>query len=205
MLNLAALPNFFLLGISLVLAVTIHEYAHALTAHLLGDPTPEQNNRLSLNPLVHLDLWGLGALLLIGFGWGKPVPINPHYFRSRWRDLALVALAGPISNIIFSLLWMILLKHLELADHWMVLGQTIISVNLMLAVFNLLPLPPLDGGNVLLAVLPSNCREKVEIFFDKYASMLLLVLLVFNSRLHFLSYIIKPGIDLLYGVLYFIS
>lgn len=148
----------------LIIGITVHEFAHAKVANMLGDPTPKIQGRLSLNPLRHFDLFGALALIFIGFGWGKPVMVSPYYFRNKRRDGFFVAIAGVVTNFfvafIFAGIWMLLayigFKHPGSGLHGAFWGRALISalqgvivVNLALMVFNLLPVPPLDGFNIV--------------------------------------------------------
>ncbi|OFX12473.1 MAG: hypothetical protein A2V59_08710 [Armatimonadetes bacterium RBG_19FT_COMBO_69_19] len=145
------------LGVALVVAATIHEFAHAYVADRLGDPTPRAQGRLTLNPLAHLDPLGSILILLAGFGWAKPVQINPMHFRDWRRDTIIVAAAGPLANItlLFALGVPFKLGLLDFGgstvDRLLV---TVIQINAMLAVFNLIPVPPLDGSKILMGLLP---------------------------------------------------
>ena len=154
-------PAFLLyLGIALIVAATVHEFAHAYVADRLGDPTARAQGRLTLNPLAHLDPLGTLLILLAGFGWAKPVQINPANFRDWRRDSIIVAAAGPLANI--TLLFVLGVPYkLGLLESGP-LGATTISrlmlimiqINAMLAVFNLIPVPPLDGSKILMGLLP---------------------------------------------------
>lgn len=144
------------LAVALILAATVHEFAHAYVADRLGDPTPRSMGRLTLNPLAHLDPIGTLMILLSRFGWAKPVQINPAYFGNWRRDTILVAMAGPLANV--TLLFLLGLPYkLGLLDGTLPAGQlllTCVYINAMLAVFNLIPVPPLDGSKVLVGLLP---------------------------------------------------
>lgn len=147
-----------LIRLALVItALPLHEFAHALVATRLGDPTSRSMGRLSLNPIRHLDPWGTAMLLFVGFGFAKPVPVNPYYFKNPRKGMALTAAAGPLSNLLFAYLLMVLFK---LLFYFVPMGEQLqgflqtafllgISINILLAVFNLLPVPPLDGSRVL--------------------------------------------------------
>ncbi|MDR5694848.1 MAG: site-2 protease family protein [Armatimonadota bacterium] len=144
---------------ALLIAATVHEYAHALIADRLGDPTPRLHGRLTFNPLAHLDLIGTLMLILVGFGWAKPVPINPHNFSDWRRGQLLVAAAGPLANVTAMFLLGTLLKwHLVEAAPPLLLRLIVqtIWVNGILAVFNLIPVPPLDGSRILEGLLPGR-------------------------------------------------
>jgi Zn-dependent protease len=149
------LPDLLATAGALLVAATVHEYAHAYVAVRLGDPTPKRLGRLTLNPLAHLDPWGTLLLLLVGFGWAKPVPVNPVYFSDPRRGMLLVAAAGPVANLIL----LVALGSLSRTGFspepgWIwALWLRLIYVNAVLAVFNLLPVPPLDGSRILGAFL----------------------------------------------------
>lgn len=168
---------------ALLIALTIHEYAHARVAVWMGDNTPKMLGRLTLNPVSHLDPFGLIMLWLFKFGWAKPVPINPNNFENWRKGTLLVALAGPASNVIMALaaaiLYGILAKmHLLSPGLSMVLSFTY-SYNIIFAVFNMIPLPPLDGSKVLMNILPgrqASIFEKIE----PYAPFILMALVLFN-------------------------
>lgn len=170
---------FFLFAIGLVIAITIHEFAHAWVADHLGDPTPRVQGRVTLNPLAHLDPIGTFTLLFIGFGWGKPVQFDPYNLKDRKRDSALIALAGPASNIILAI-------ALSLIIHFLVPGVNIISlvlarmlsINISLAIFNLVPVAPLDGEKILYALLPRLTAIEYRQFMEKYGTFVLLALIL---------------------------
>jgi len=154
--------------IPLVISLTLHEFAHAFTADRLGDPTPRANGRLSLNPLAHLDPLGTLMLIFAGIGWGKPVPIDPYNLSHPRRDELLISLAGPLSNLILAAI--LSLFHLPLF-------QILIIINVSLAVFNLLPIPPLDGSKIFLNLLPEDQSREWQQAFGQYGYLLLAILL----------------------------
>lgn len=147
----------FLPGI--IIGITFHEAAHGYVSHWLGDPTPKNQGRLSLNPLAHIDPMGFIALLLVGFGWGKPVMIDPRYYKNPKRDELLVSLAGVTTNLIIAIIFAVIQILLieagitySLGSTWNMLNlmiQYVVFVNLVLMCFNLLPIPPLDGFSVI--------------------------------------------------------
>jgi Zn-dependent protease len=186
----------FLLGIS------IHEFSHGLAADRLGDNTPRLQGRLTLNPAKHLDPIGFLCLLVFGFGWAKPVMINPRNFKNPRRDDAIVSLAGPISNFLIAFLFMGLIKltiNTSLSPTAIDVFYGTVMVNLMLMVFNLIPIPPLDGHHIL----GSIGGPKVWNFYFKYREHLrfaLLLLIIFRG----IGRIIGPLIFILYRLLVFI-
>jgi Zn-dependent protease len=143
-----------------LLAIVIHEYAHARAAVALGDPTPAVAGRLTLNPIPHIDPFGLIMLVLFKFGWAKPVPINPYNFRNGRRDMVLVSLAGPGSNIALAFvcwfLYALLIKFNFMNTEISLVLINAIKSNMFFAVFNLIPLPPLDGSQIVSSLLPGR-------------------------------------------------
>lgn len=146
----------------ILVMLPVHELAHAFVATKLGDNTPRWHGRLTINPFAHLDLWGTLMLVLFGFGYAKPVPVNPRNFRNPRRDMALVALAGPLSNLLMAFVVLLLYRLLAFLPAVSGIAVIVISllvyvvvpVNISLAVFNLLPIPPLDGSRIFSAILP---------------------------------------------------
>lgn len=170
--------------VGLLIAATVHEYAHALMADRLGDSTPRLMGRLSLNPIVHLDLLGSLLLLIAGFGWAKPVQVNPRNFADWRKGMMLVAAAGPLANV--TLLFVLgLLFQLGLVAVQGVLGQVILTtmlINAMLAVFNLLPIPPLDGSKILSGLLPPAQATRYD-RLQQYGPLLLLIIIMLPGRI----------------------
>ena len=159
LINNESIINKLLFLPGIIIGITFHEAAHGYVSHWLGDPTPKNQGRLSLNPLAHIDPMGFIALLLVGFGWGKPVMIDPRYYKNPKRDELFVSLAGVTTNliiaIIFAVIQILLIKTgiaYSLGSTWNMLNlmiQYIVFVNLVLMCFNLLPIPPLDGFSVI--------------------------------------------------------
>ena len=181
-LDLGAIKDLFLRLVSVFLCLTVHETCHGLAAYALGDPTAKRQHRLSLNPLRHIDWFGLAAMVIAGFGWAKPVPVNPNYFKKPKQGMALTALAGPVSNFVLALVLLLtvrLMWHPELSyigDGMLFLLETAI-LSIGLGVFNLIPIPPLDGSKVLFSVLPDRAYRFVLRY--ERIGMLLLWALVF--------------------------
>lgn len=178
-------------GVALVVAATVHEFAHAYVADRLGDPTPRSQGRLTLNPLAHLDLLGSLLILLAGFGWAKPVQINPMNFRDWRRDTIMVASAGPLANItlLFALGVPYKLGLLDFGGSGLdALLLMTIRINAMLAVFNLLPVPPLDGSKILMGLLPPG--QAVSYARLQPYGVLILLLLVMTKVLS--AFLIPP-------------
>jgi Zn-dependent protease len=190
----------------LVLSVVIHEVAHGYAAQALGDPTAKLAGRLTLNPFKHLD-W-LGSLIIPGLlilantgfvvGWAKPVPYNPHQLRGGKWGPALVAAAGPAVNLALALIFAVLAQALVFISPVMaVVAGLIILVNLNLAVFNLIPIVPLDGSKILLALLPYRYRHWEE-FFYRYQLVFLVAVIIFISNTNILSRVVSFLFQLLH-------
>ncbi len=194
---------FFVIFPVLLLSITIHEYAHCLVTDKLGDPTPRAKGRLTLNPLAHLDPIGTLAMLLTSFGWGKPAPFDPYNLKEPIRDTALIAAAGPLSNIAIAIVASLLLKTgiLGMGFFTVVLGQVII-INLLLAVFNLIPAGPLDGSKIILAVLPRETAIEFEDFMERYGTFVLILLIFpWAGGSSPVSQIVSPIVNVLAGFL----
>lgn len=175
--------NATLYFLAFVVALTFHECSHALAAYKLGDPTARNMGRLTLNPLKHLDLMGTLLLLLVGFGWAKPVPVNPRNYRNPKRDDIIVSLAGITSNILLAFLatpiYMLTIKHgsnIALVVSWFICA--FIQTNIVLALFNLIPISPLDGSHVLEDLLLPVCGPKPFLWLRQYGRYLLIVVLI---------------------------
>lgn len=165
--------------IAVTVAITFHEFAHALSAQWAGDDTPRRYGRVTLNPAAHYDLIGSTMFLLFGFGWAKPVPVNPLAFRHPRRDSVLVSLWGPLSNFIIGAV-----AALPLRFGWLPVDQPygtmmaiIVFANLMLGVFNLIPFGPLDGAHVLEGLLSDRANQRLAYFYARNQRWLLLVVL----------------------------
>lgn len=187
MFSLATLfsdPVVFIVGfIALAVSIGVHEFSHVLSAYLQGDSTGKMMGRLTLNPIKHLDVWGTIAIVVAGIGWGKPAPYNPYNLRNRRWGPLLVALGGPISNVIVATMagyiLLIIGSRLDAGNLLLTFLQTLVLLNAALAVFNLIPISPLDGSHILSAVLGSeNALVKT---LEHYGMFLLLGLLVLGS------------------------
>lgn len=171
---------------AVLLCLTVHESCHGLAAYALGDPTARREHRLSLNPLRHIDWFGLLMMFVAGFGWAKPVPVNPNYFKKPKQGMALTALAGPVSNFLLALLTLLAARIFCDVAAYSEANQRILDFLLMVALlsiglglFNLLPIPPLDGSKVLFAVLPDGAYNQL-MRYERYGMLLLFALVFFD-------------------------
>lgn len=172
-------PLIFLIwAAAIVIALTIHEYAHAKVADSLGDPTPRANGRVTLNPLAHLDPLGTLLIVVAGFGWGRPVAFDPYNLRNPRRDTALIALAGPASNLVLALALSVTLNLFALPLFLDTLFAILISLNVSLAIFNLVPVFPLDGEKILKGFLPTELAVEYDHLMRQYGTLILILLLL---------------------------
>jgi Zn-dependent protease len=186
---LFAHPLLFVVWIAAIIyAITIHEFAHAAAAKLEGDQTAESLGRFTLNPLAHLDPWGFLLLLFAGFGWGRPVPFNPFRVRHTRFGPALISLAGPVANLLSVVIFGFIHKFFVLHNTFsgdnflMIFLGALIQLNAILAVFNLIPVPPLDGSKLLFAILPQTLKiRQAQIFFERYGALILIGIIVLDS------------------------
>ncbi len=173
-----------------LLTVVFHEISHGYTAYLLGDRTAKDSGRLSINPIRHIDPVGLICMVLFRFGWAKPVPVNPMYFKKRKAGMAVTAVAGPLSNIIFALFSFIMIRLIILIpagnelvynvlEFFIAFFSLLASLNVGLAVFNLIPIPPLDGSKILNAFLSDRVYYKI-LRYEQYGILILILLLNFS-------------------------
>ena len=171
-----------------IICIVVHETCHGLTAYWLGDPTAKNAGRLTLNPLKHIDIAGLVLLAIVKFGWAKPVPINMRNFKNPKTGMAISALAGPVSNVLLALVALLVRVVLivlfyntgaQIFDVLSLLMAYIAIISTGLAVFNIIPVPPLDGSKVLAAILPETLYWKL-MRYERYGMLLLIVLLFAN-------------------------
>ena len=183
------IPTLLLIAPPILLALTFHEYAHAYVAHLYGDDTAQKSGRLSLNPLRHLDPLGTIMIFLVHFGWAKPVPVNPYNLKNPKRDMLWISAAGPLSNIILALISGILLR-VFLALNATPEGHSLagiaatmiimsLQINLALAIFNILPIAPLDGSKILYGLLPAGYAKTI-FALERYGPFVLIGLIIFG-------------------------
>lgn len=184
----------------IIIAMVIHEFSHARVAYALGDPTPKMDGRLTLNPAAHVDLIGLVMLFLVHFGWAKPVRINPMNFSNPRRDDILVSFAGPLSNLItafvFTILFVFMVKlRLPMSEGLLVVFNLIIIYNINFAIFNMLPIPPLDGSHILRNLLPYELARRYE-ELERYSFIFLIIILATPI----LGYVFVPMQRFIFGI-----
>ena len=185
------LLEMLLMVLALIPPLTFHEWAHGFIAYKLGDYTAKADGRLSLNPFAHFDLLGTISLLLIGFGWAKPVPVNTRNFQNPRRDFALTSLAGPVANFIYGMVAMflrVLWENIAVAADWPASSAVVICVwaflqytslmSIGLGLFNLIPIPPLDGSNILMCLLPNRAAAKYSRirYYSQYIILAIVIL-----------------------------
>ncbi len=190
----------------IIIGLSFHEFAHAWVSDRLGDPTPRRQGRVTINPLAHIDWIGFLALLLVGFGWGKPVQIDPGYYKNRRRDEFLVGIAGVTMNLLLAVLFSIparmMLKAFggaaasDLVYNIYLIIFYIISINIVLMIFNLIPCPPLDGWGILTQIFRLD-RYSWWYKVYQYGTWILLALIVFNVT----DLIISPLVSMILGIL----
>jgi Zn-dependent protease len=205
---------FVVMFLAIVIAIAVHEFAHAYMADRLGDPTPRLQNRITLNPLAHLDIVGTIMLLLVGFGWGKPVQFDPFNLKNPRKDAAIISLVGPLSNFVMAIIGSILLSIVILpqnpllsilptfvANMLLAFLTSFISINITLGVFNLVPIHPLDGFKIIGGFLPENQAQQWY-QLERYGFIFLIILLLpiagGNSPM---TLLIGPPIDFLQSIL----
>lgn len=187
-LDFGSLRDTLLRVASVLLCLILHETCHGLAALALGDPTAKRSHRLSLNPLRHIDWVGLAAMVLTGVGWAKPVPVDPHYFKRPKQGMAITALAGPVSNLLLALV--LLLGARLMVTHAMAVGTLnetlfyfLLDTALMsigLGVFNLIPIPPLDGSKVLAVLLPDRAYRFL-MRYERFGMLIIMALVFFGA------------------------
>ena len=190
----------------ILIGLSFHEFGHAFVSDRLGDPTPRSQGRVSLNPAAHIDPLGLLMLFIIGFGWGRPVQIDPGYYKHKRRDEILVSLAGVVMNLLLAIVFMGVLRIVyQFAGEfvagtlgsiiWQIL-MGVVQINLVLMFFNLIPLPPLDGFGIITQIFELDKKSWYHNFY-RLGPMLLMVIIIFNIT----SLIITPGVVFMYTLL----
>lgn len=196
------IQNLLLIAPPILLALTFHEYAHAYMANRLGDDTAKQSGRLSLNPLRHLDPLGTIMIFLVHFGWAKPVPVNPYRLKNPKKDMLWISAAGPLANMVLAfasgILFRLLITTVGDPDRSSFMGLLIyvvlmsLQINLALAIFNIIPIAPLDGSKILSGLLPAGFG-KILYLLERYGPYILLGLIIFGSA---------TGVSILGGIIW---
>ncbi len=200
--------EFIFIILILILSVVIHEVAHGYAALHLGDPTAKYAGRLTLNPIKHLDLLGSFIVPVVLFllpvsaivGWAKPVPVNPYNLRNQKYGEALVAVAGPLSNVVIAVVFGVLIRLTSgtgfLSEEIVPLLGLVILINLVLAVFNMIPIPPLDGSKILFTFLPASL-EDIRMIFERNIFIVLIIVLLFAGEIFYVIFTIVSWIFLI--------
>ena len=208
-LDVVSLLDAVLRVAAVLLCLTIHETCHGLAAYALGDPTAKSMHRLSLNPLHHIDWFGLFMMFAAGFGWAKPVPVDPRYFKKPKEGMALTALAGPISNFLLALLFIFISKMIYLDASYTVAWDvaftfclyTVAPLSIGLGLFNLIPIPPLDGSKVVAVLLPDRAYGTL-MRYERYGMLLLLALSFLGISGGFISGAIGRVYEAMFNLIY---
>lgn len=222
MLNLDKIISFIneylLISIAALMSITFHEVSHGYIAYKLGDNTAKNLGRLSLNPIKHIDVFGLLMLIIFGFGWAKPVPVNMNNFKNPKKGMAITALAGPVSNMILAFFSLLLIALLAPFYNNIVISYIInflfvlTSINIGLGIFNLIPIPPLDGSKILNSLLPNNIYYTI-LQFERYGFILMMIILQLGildpvlfflrtSVYNFLWLVASTPIQFIYGFIF---
>lgn len=186
----------------IIIAMSFHEFAHAYVAHLMGDDTAKRAGRLTLDPISHINPLGFMMLLIGGFGWAKPVPINENNFRNRKLGVFLVSIAGVTMNIIIATLTLIIInltQNIFSSPQYYEVMNSIVWLNIAFASFNLLPIPPLDGSKILAAILPANKRY-ILYRFENYGFIIMIILIMTGA----LNYLLYPVINVVLKIINFL-
>ena len=208
-LDVVSLMDAVLRTAAVLLCLTVHETCHGLAAYALGDPTAKSMHRLSLNPLHHIDWFGLTMMFAAGFGWAKPVPVDPRYFKKPKQGMAVTALAGPVSNFLLAVLLILISKAIYLYAPYSAVWDAVFTfclytaapLSIGLGLFNLLPIPPLDGSKVLGVLLPDEAYSKL-MRYERYGILLLLALSLLGVTGNFISGVIVRVYETMFNLIY---
>ena len=190
------LSNILVEIVAISIAISVHEFGHAYSAHLLGDDTAKMYGRMTLNPAKHLDLMGIIAMLIVHIGWAKPVPVNPNNFKNYKLGNIIVSLAGVTANIVTAIICVLINKYVNMYAINLI-AQTVIVYNVGFAAFNLLPLPPLDGWGVISSFIPYKYSE-IAYKYESMSSIIFLVIIFTGAY----SIFVSPIINIIWNILY---
>lgn len=182
--------------VAIAVAISVHEFGHAYSAHLLGDDTAKMYGRMTLNPAKHLDAMGLIAMLIVHIGWAKPVPVNPNNFKNYKVGNIIVSLAGVTANIITAIICILINKEINMYAINLI-AQYVIMYNVGFAAFNLLPIPPLDGWGIISSFIPYKYNE-ISYKYESMSSIIFLVLIITGAY----SIFVSPIINVIWNILY---
>jgi len=203
------LEGFLFYAFALLIAITVHEAAHAWMAYKLGDYTAKYEGRVTLNPLAHLDPLGTIMIFIAHFGWGKPVPYNPYHLKNPQRDSALIAIAGPMANFITALLFSLPLTYLNFSFFGsfglLVAGlvEATVWLNVILMVFNILPIAPLDGSKLLAVFIPERYHAQYQDYLSYGPYILIGLILLESFGFQILGYILTPLTTIVFSIIQF--
>ena len=208
-LDVVSLMDAVLRTAAVLLCLTVHETCHGLAAYALGDPTAKSMHRLSLNPLHHIDWFGLAMMFAAGFGWAKPVPVDPRYFKKPKQGMAVTALAGPVSNFLLAVLLILISKAIYLYAPYTAVWDAVFTfclytaapLSIGLGLFNLLPIPPLDGSKILGVLLTDEAYSKL-MRYERYGILLLLALSLLGVTGNFISGVIVRVYETMFNLIY---
>ena len=208
-LDVVSLMDAVLRTAAVLLCLTVHETCHGLAAYALGDPTAKSMHRLSLYLLHHIDWFGLARMFAAGFGWAKPVPVDPRYFKKPKQGMAVTALAGPVSNFLLAVLLILISKAIYLYAPYTAVWDAVFTfclytaapLSIGLGLFNLLPIPPLDGSKVLGVLLPDEAYSKL-MRYERYGILLLLALSLLGVTGNFISGVIVRVYETMFNLIY---
>lgn len=185
-----SLSEFLFLAIAIIVSLAMHEYSHALAATIMGDDTAKINGRLTLNPFAHIDIAGIIALFLVKFGWAKPVPVNPYNFKNKSLGIIITSLAGPFANIVLAFFSLLILFKVDFTQDTIAIAEFLklmFTINTGLAVFNILPIPPLDGSKIFAEIFKGKVAYYIY-SIGNYSTIILLMLLWFTPFRNLLAY-----------------
>lgn len=206
MINTQNVIEMLIVAVITIISITIHEFSHGYASYLMGDDTPKVYRRLTLNPFKHLDVIGAICLALFHFGWAKPVPINPHNYKNKKLGVVIVSLAGPISNLILAFLATVVWIVFAAGNYYLIFAMQMLAfLNLGLAVFNLIPIPPLDGSRIVSVFLSERARNKYN-SIEKYGVIFIFIICLIPVLGSLFTAILDFGVKgILKGYIFIIS